>query len=309
MQQTPLVSVIMPVYNRESRVGPAIESILKQTYQNLEFIIVDDGSKDDSIKAINRYAQQDKRIRLLALPSNGGQGLARAIGNDAAKGEFIAIMDSDDFSLPDRLKKQVDFLTRHPDISLCGGQARMMMTGSEKTIHRPLLDRDIKSIILQDNPFIHPTIMLRRAFLKKHNLNYSAERRADDDYKFIIRALRKGAKFANMESILINYIVHDSNISFNSPKMDIEQIPLREQIIRLYYPELNSIEVNLMAKLCMKGGLSLSIKEAYHAIATAEKAMKYTFSHFGEDKDQINQLLNSYIIRLNKLIDEKIQIK
>ena len=116
----PLVSVVMPVYNTEKYVGEAIESILGQTFSDFEFIIVDDGSRDRSPAIIRDYERSDERIRCLRLERNAGTAAAKNHGIAAATGEFIAGMDSDDVSLPERLGKQLEFLRANPDIGAVG---------------------------------------------------------------------------------------------------------------------------------------------------------------------------------------------
>ena len=115
----------MPVYNGERFLAQAIESILAQTFADFEFIIVDDGSRDRSAKIIRDYESQDDRIRLLELEHNVGKAAAKNHGIEAARGEYIAGMDSDDVSLPGRLEKQVDYLRSNPEIGALGTSASL----------------------------------------------------------------------------------------------------------------------------------------------------------------------------------------
>ena len=107
---SPLVSVVMPVYNGEKWLGEAIESILAQTFADFELLIVDDGSRDNSAKIIRVYEQRDPRIRFFQLERNSGTAFARNYCIKAANGTFVTYLDCDDISLPERLRKQVDFL-------------------------------------------------------------------------------------------------------------------------------------------------------------------------------------------------------
>lgn len=111
----PLVSVVMSVYNDEERVGRSIDSILQQTFQDFEFIIINDGSTDGTAQVLDRYADQDSRIRVIHQENTGlTQALIR--GCQQAKGQFIARQDADDWSHPDRLQQQIDHIQRHPEI-------------------------------------------------------------------------------------------------------------------------------------------------------------------------------------------------
>ena len=121
----PLVSVIMPVYNGEKYLAEAIDSILGQSFTDFEFLIVDDGSQDNSAEIIRSYEKRDRRIRFIQLERNMGAAAARNRGIAAATGKFITMMDCDDISLPERLQKQVDFMQSNPEIGAVGvcGQA------------------------------------------------------------------------------------------------------------------------------------------------------------------------------------------
>src|SRR5665647_1469233 len=117
--KSPKVTVLMSVYNSESFLAEAIDSILGQTFKDFEFLIINDGSKDKSLEIIKNRAKNDPRIRLISRPNKGlvkslNEGLAKA------RGEYIARMDSDDISLKTRLKKEVDFLDSHPDVGMVG---------------------------------------------------------------------------------------------------------------------------------------------------------------------------------------------
>ena len=116
ISDAPCVSVLMPAYNVEKYVGAAIESILNQTFSDFEFIIINDGSTDDTANIIKKYAAQDKRIRFIDNHENRGFIARLNDCLDLARGKYVAKMDSDDISLPERFAKQVDFLNTNPDV-------------------------------------------------------------------------------------------------------------------------------------------------------------------------------------------------
>src|SRR5688500_3733490 len=115
------VSVIMPVYNGERFLRDAVDSILRQTYRNFELIVVDDGSTDGTSQVLDRYQDQDRRVRVHRHERNGGIVAARNQGCRLAQGRFIAVMDADDISIPERLARQIAFLEANPDIVAVGG--------------------------------------------------------------------------------------------------------------------------------------------------------------------------------------------
>src|SRR5690625_2292310 len=124
----PRVSVLMAVYNGGEHLPQAVDSILSQTFSDFEFIIVNDGSTDDSQIVLDAYAKTDKRIRVLHQENTGLVGALNA-GLEEARGEFVARMDADDVAFPDRLKEQVAFLDKNPSVGLLG--ARVITTNSQ----------------------------------------------------------------------------------------------------------------------------------------------------------------------------------
>jgi glycosyltransferase involved in cell wall biosynthesis len=131
----------MPAYNAEKYLAEAIESILNQTFQEFEFIIVNDGSTDNTLAIIQHYAAQDRRIRVLQTDHVGG-GAARNVGVEVAKYDWIAMMDADDISLPQRLEKQIKAAQKHPDVVIWGTYANKI---------------NVKGKILSKNQFLGPT--------------------------------------------------------------------------------------------------------------------------------------------------------
>jgi len=117
-----MISIVMPAYNAEKYIAQAIESILNQTFQDFEFIIVNDGSTDNTLKIIEQYAAQDRRIRLVQI-DHVGTSAAKNAGVEVAKSDWIAMMDADDISLPQRLEKQVQAAQKSPTVVVWGTYA------------------------------------------------------------------------------------------------------------------------------------------------------------------------------------------
>lgn len=302
----PTVSIVMPVYNREKLVSRAIESLLAQTMTDFECLIVDDGSTDNSAEIIRQYAAQDERIRLLVLPANGGQGLARAIGTDAAVGEYLAVMDSDDVALPDRLAAQVKYMSAHPEITLAGANALKVSSGQKTQMQMPATDSEIKArLLMVDTAFVHPTVIMRLDFLREHNLNYSGQRRNDDDYAFYNRMLQAGATFANMPETVLQYHRHGGNITAtNSLRSAQDKTPLRADLLRLFYPDMTGREINALAR-AMEGAGALNAKQVYAGLLAAEKAVSMMQSQLGEDHRVLNAILKRYLDPLLKALKSK----
>lgn len=166
----PSVSVVMSVYNDADRVEYAVESILNQTFTDFEFIAVDDGSVDKSGEALDSFAKQDHRIRLLRQPNSG---LTRSLieGCRAARGEFIARQDADDWSAPERLAEQVTLLSSHADAGFVSCTTDYIGPDDEllETVHRPITLREATDALLyrRQGPPAHGSVMFRRALYER----------------------------------------------------------------------------------------------------------------------------------------------
>lgn len=213
----PKVTVLMPVFNGETYLREAIESILGQTFGNFEFLIVDDGSTDKSLDIIASY--EDPRIRLHANGSNRGTVHALNTGLELAKGEYIARMDCDDISLPHRLEQQVRFMDAHPHIGVCGSGMRIIKKGKLKNRrYLPESDQELKITLLFNTCFFHPTVIMKKAAIK--NLLYPKNLVYTQDYNFWVQ-LAQGIRFANLPEILVYFREHDRQIS--QKKADLQK--------------------------------------------------------------------------------------
>ena len=206
----------MPVYNGEKYIVEAIESILTQTFTDFELIIVDDGSQDASAQIIRSYAEADNRIHFLQHEENLGQAQAQNTGIAAAEGAFLAAMDSDDISLPQRLEKQVAFLKSNPEIGLVGAHQRFVDKDlNPLTSYKLSCSHAIIVLNLFIGASLHgPTIMIRRGFLTKAG-GFRPEVRRCQDMDLFLRLLEKTQiRFANLPDELYFYRLHDSQKSY-----------------------------------------------------------------------------------------------
>jgi len=163
---TPLVSVVMPTYNGEKFLRPAIESILSQTFRDFELIVIDDASTDSTPNILREF--HDERIALLRNERNLGIAGATNRGLAAARGEYIALQDHDDISLPQRLQTEVAFLSAHPDIAVVGSAATLIDDDGAAYADFPLPcdEIDIKwRLLFVGDPFHYTSIMARRSAL------------------------------------------------------------------------------------------------------------------------------------------------
>lgn len=210
----PQVSVLMPVYNGARYLRAAVDSILSQTLRDFELIAVDDGSTDGSGSLLADYQAQDARLRLLRQPSNQGIVAALNLGLQQARGEFIARMDCDDISHPDRLARQVAFLQAHPQVGMLGTDALFIDPDGRRLARmgHPREDLSIRWTSLLANFFFHPTLMFRRSILVENGLLYRAEFTGAEDYDLWVRMLPT-TRAANLPLPLVRYRVHPHSLS------------------------------------------------------------------------------------------------
>jgi glycosyltransferase involved in cell wall biosynthesis len=206
----PLISVIMPVYNCEKYLKEAIESVLSQTYQNVELVIVNDGSTDSSKEIILSF--KDSRIRFFENERNSGIVFTRNRGLDEANGEFVATLDSDDIALPERIEKQAGFLTMNPEYGMCGTFYYAIDSHGKfiKEIRFPTNYRDVATFMTLGNCFCNSTVMIRAKLAKE--LRYREKYDIVEDYEMWWR-ITKRARLTNLSFFGTKYRVHGNNIS------------------------------------------------------------------------------------------------
>lgn len=209
----PLVSVIMPCYNRDGYISEAIESILDQTYTNFEFIILDNCSTDNTYEIAKEYAKKDKRIIVLQNEENRGFVYSHNKLLSLAKGKYIALMHDDDISLPQRFEKQVRYMEDNPDITVLGTLIESFpVKGSDWVIPA---NADLMSLLLQfHNPIAQSTNMIRTEFVKNNNIKFLEDYYYVVDYKFYMQILECGGKITNLDEVLLLY--RFDNHSFSS---------------------------------------------------------------------------------------------
>lgn len=241
-----LVSVLMPVYNAESTLSVAIDSILNQTYSSIEFIIINDGSTDDSETIINKY--DDLRIKYYANKENRGLIYSLNKGIELASGKYIARMDADDISMPTRIECQVDYMERHPSVIICGTQIELF--GCLKIRNRPNLketNEELKNRLFRRSCFAHPTVMFRRDVLLRSGIRYNSEYKHAEDYKMWIDCVNYG-EFYNIQEVLLKYRISESQISskYNKVQMQIANKCRREYVCAFLREKsiLNDIQLN-----------------------------------------------------------------
>ena len=242
--KTPLVSVVMPIYNRAELAPRSIESILNQTFKDFEFIIVDDGSDKTTKIILKEYAKKDKRIRLIHNPKNRGIAYSRQRGLDAARGTYIATMDSDDWSVPDRLEKSVAFMADYPNVDAMSG--RLESIKSAEFIPNYTVKNSMEYTVAYDDGFFEVELMFyngfanvasffRREFVQKNHIRYDANLISAEDYDFWCQFVMAGGRMSSISDVLVYVRRHLSNSSEYYQKMEAYSINIHKKMFSRFF--------------------------------------------------------------------------
>jgi glycosyltransferase involved in cell wall biosynthesis len=194
--------VLMPTYNNAAFLHESMTSIREQSFEDFEFIIVDDGSDDGSWPILEIAAKEDERIRLIRNEANQGIVYSLNRGLAACRARYIARMDGDDVALRERLERQAAFLDEHPETVALGGALRYVDgRGRDMGIVRTC---ETEGSLLARNPLLHPTVMLRREVLVRLNLRYEERYRYAEDY-FLWLQLSRAGKLSALRDVVLKY--------------------------------------------------------------------------------------------------------
>lgn len=225
---TPLISVVLPVYNGEQYLSEAIDSILAQTFTNFELIMIDDGSTDGSQQILREYERRDARIRVIVREN---RGLATTLNDsvDIVRGAWIARMDQDDIALPRRFERQLEWLER-TGADIAGSWVQRFGTSDKRVVRLRQTDEAIKMAMLFCSPFAHPSVMMRAALVKR--LRYDSTWEKAEDYDLWERAAEDGWKMMNVPEVLLLYRIHGAQISTKTASRQQQQ---GQEIRRRYW--------------------------------------------------------------------------
>ena len=247
---SPLLSVIIPVYNAEPYIKDAVASILNQTYRNLELIIINDGSTDKTLEVIASI--QDNRIILVKNRINRGQIYTRNLGLKMAKGAYIGMFDADDIAYPDKYEAQIASLEKNKDIGMVGSWARFIDAdgtrtgGGWKLRARPEM---IPSIMLFKNYFLQSAVVYRKECI--HNFSFKEGYDIGEDYVIWLEILEK-YKAWNLQKYLVDYRIHPESVTNSRPELQLEKEKeiFKQQLAKL---GIEATEDELNLHLLIKG--------------------------------------------------------
>lgn len=232
----PQVSILMPVYNTAPYLREAIDSMLSQTFTDFELIVLNDCSPDNAEEILDTY--NDPRIVRYKGAKNVGLSNVLNIGIELARGKYIARMDSDDISLPNRLQVQVDYLEAHPEIDLVS--VGMQLFGDKEEIWiRDLVFEELKIRAMFRSPVLHASSMWRKDSFEKHGLRFRQEMVPAEDYDLWTRALVRGLKLANLPDVLYRYRIHGTQATQQTDVVDAKIHEVQQAYIQAALPSLS----------------------------------------------------------------------
>lgn len=211
----PLVSILMPVYKTASYLREAVDSMLAQTFTDFELIVLNDCSPDNAEAILDTY--DDPRIVRYKGEKNVGLSNVLNVGIEMARGKYIARMDSDDISLPQRLQVQVDYLDKHPDVDLVSVGMRLF-GAKEGTWIREINPEKVKIEAMFHSPVLHASSVWRKDAFEKQGLRFRQEMVPAEDYDLWTRAMLKGLKLVNLPEVLYEYRIHEAQATVQTDK-------------------------------------------------------------------------------------------
>jgi glycosyltransferase involved in cell wall biosynthesis len=234
---SPIVTVVMSVYNGASFLKESVMSILNQSFKDFEFIIINDGSTDNSLDILNEF--QDTRIKIIDNVKNKGLIYSLNLGLKEAKGDYIVRMDADDISLPTRIEKQVFFMQKHPEVGICGSYIESFGENIKKKVLKYPLNYEMNEAQLLFSPCVgHPSVIMRQSIISKFNLYYESQYKNVEDYAYWIKAL-KYTKISNIPQVLLKYRVLSTSITQQAERDFEIRFSVHKSIYLSYFRYLN----------------------------------------------------------------------
>lgn len=281
----PKITVLMPVYNCELYIKEAVESVLNQSYSDFELLIIDDASTDKTVSIIKTYA--DSRIQLIEKPLNTGYTNSLNLGLELAQGIYIARMDGDDISMPERFEKQAAFLDVNREVVLCGTLFNVI--GSDLVVKLPEHHDEIKLGLLWGNCMAHPSVMMRKQILDEFSIVYDLSKEPAEDFDLWVRLLSLG-KLYNLQEVLLNYRIHSTQVSQQRAITQIQSaLESRLQMLKYLNCTFDSKESDLLKKI-MEENILVTFDEIKDFLVLKEKMILGNSTYFFDSNGFVNYL-------------------
>lgn len=241
----PLVSILMPVYNTAPYLCEAMDSMLSQTFSDFELIVLNDCSPDNAEEILDAY--DDPRIVRYRGEKNVGLSNVLNVGIGMSRGKYIARMDSDDISLPNRLQVQVDYLEAHPEIDLVS--AGMQLFGAKEEVWvREQNPEKVRINALFHSPVLHASSVWRKEPFEKNGLRFRQDMVPAEDYDLWTRALLEGLKLVNLPEVLYKYRLHPNQATLQTDKILIKSREVQAAYLKEALPSLSTKNLDSFPK-------------------------------------------------------------
>ncbi|MDQ3100508.1 MAG: glycosyltransferase, partial [Bacteroidota bacterium] len=231
-------SVVIPVYNKAPYLKECLDSVLGQSFTDIEVIAIDDCSTDESLQILRNY--QDPRLKVFSMPKNSGPGLAAQAAHDRASGEYIIRVDADDIQHPERFAKQIAFMDSDPTIGISG--TAMQRLHNRSLMMPPLNDKTCRANAIFVVPVLQPTMILRRNVIVQHSIRYDPSWPYYGEDWLLMLLLFPHTRFANLDEVLVTY--REGGISSTRSTLDMHVL-FREAFKAFGLPEPTSEELDL----------------------------------------------------------------
>lgn len=273
------ISVVLSVKDGAKYIKDAVESILTQTHKDFEFIIINDGSTDETAEILESF--QDERITIITHSTAKGISTSVNKGLALAKGSYIARMDADDISAPQRLQKQFEYMENNPECVALGCSYHLMDENSHiyRKAYSNFSDDECRFMLMFNYPFCNPSLMLRKATLDKHQINYNEDLPVAEDHDLLIRLAAHG-KIGCLKDYLFIYRTHTGGISKQKKEL------MCEKTVRLCLPYTIK-ETGLSQNLAPEIASFIELTCKRHPITSIAEIKNYTHT--------FNQILNAYL--------------
>jgi glycosyltransferase involved in cell wall biosynthesis len=239
------ISVLMSVYNTDERyLHESLDSVLNQSYKEFEFLVINDCSNKETTKVLHDYAVKDKRVQLIENEHNLGLTKSLNIGLRRAQGDYIARIDSDDKCEPERLKKQLDFMEQHPEVTVLGCRVNDGRKKCRMSVHIPWEWRKVQ-LITSNCGLVHSSAFIRREFLETHNICYDETKMRAQDYKLWADITLSGGRIEILDENLVMFRKHEGSISvrYKEEQNDAAVMISAEQLANLL-PDKSAEEIH-----------------------------------------------------------------
>jgi len=288
----------MPCFNAESIIMDSISSTLNQTMEDLELIIIDDASTDNTLEAI--HAIKDSRIKIITLKKNIGNYAARNIGLSMARGKYICMLDADDISMKNRLQVQYEFLERHKSVGCIGCNYNIISEEGNLlfNMRRECNFSEFKIKLLEDNYMLQSTIAVRNSLLKKYNISYNEDFKYAADYHFVFQC-SKFFKIYNIQDTLVDYRVSPKGIT--QTKFLEQQnyaAKIRLEIFAYYFEEILSSENYLILDSLFNKHSEYRETKILEIEQVVNKILEYNYQFKKLNQKKLYDMFNEFAIRL-----------